>query len=466
MTVTLATLSLLSRYLGPDEFGRYQFVIAFLLLVNVSDFGISTIAVRHLSTGQRDPDELIGNVVVVRSILAAASTVIAVSVALIVGYPPEIQLAIAVASLSFPLMIASGAYTAAFAANLRMEFVALGSVVQGVVTLGGMLLVVAAGGGLIELLLAFNAGLLANSVVCWLFVRRFVRPKLSFDRDYSFTLVKQGAPLGLAVLIMTAYGRLDIIILRAFTEDSTVGFYGFAYRVVDLGFPLSFFFVGSIFPLLSAYHAERRDEEFRAMYWRAHDVLSVGAVGVITVIVMFASPIVRIIGGPEYEPAIRMMQLLVGAVALIWWSNLADHGLIAIGKQGLLLWIALMGLVVNITANLILIPPFGGNGAALSTLLTETAVLAPAAWIIARHTQEGPSFVTLGRTILVALVSAAVVYALPLHWTLELALVASLFAVGLLAMRVTTLAEIRDLLGRPAASDMRRVGGAEAGVGN
>ena len=41
MAVSLGTLSLLSRYLGPEDFGKYQFVIAFLLLVNVSDFGVA-----------------------------------------------------------------------------------------------------------------------------------------------------------------------------------------------------------------------------------------------------------------------------------------------------------------------------------------------------------------------------------------------------------------------------------------
>ncbi len=64
MAVSLGTLSLLSRYLGPEDFGKYQFVISFLLLVNVSDFGVATLAVRHLSTSERDADDLMGNVIV------------------------------------------------------------------------------------------------------------------------------------------------------------------------------------------------------------------------------------------------------------------------------------------------------------------------------------------------------------------------------------------------------------------
>ena len=62
MAIALGTLTVLARYLGPTRFGQYQLVIAFLTLVNISDLGVATIAVRHLSTTERDPDELMGNV--------------------------------------------------------------------------------------------------------------------------------------------------------------------------------------------------------------------------------------------------------------------------------------------------------------------------------------------------------------------------------------------------------------------
>jgi O-antigen/teichoic acid export membrane protein len=462
MVVSLATLSLLSRYLGPEDFGKYQFVIAFLLLVNVSDFGVATLAVRHLSTGEREPDDLMGNVLVVRSALALLSTVIAIAIALVIGYPPEITGGIAVAALSFPLMIAAGAYGATFAANLRMEYATFGNIAQAVVTLASMGAVAASGGGLIELLLAFDAGILANSLVCWFFSRRFVRARLTFDMAYSTRLLREAAPLGLAVLIITAYGRLDILLLRAFTDDESVGYYGFAYRIVDLAFPLSFFFVGSVFPLLSTYHAEGRSDEFRRLYRRAQDVLSIASIGIVTAVVLFAAPIVRIIGGADYAPALVSMQVLVGAVALIWLSNLADHGLIATGRQSALLWIAMTGLAVNVASNLVLIPMYHEEGAAVATVLTEAAVLLPAVALLARYTHEAPSVVAAARMLPIALLSALAVYALPLPWVVEVAVVAAIFGAGMFLMRVISFSEMRTLLRRSEPVKLKRL---EAGVG-
>jgi O-antigen/teichoic acid export membrane protein len=462
MAVSLATLSLLSRYLGPEDFGKYQFVIAFLLLVNVSDFGVATLAVRHLSTGEREADDLMGNVLIVRSALALLSTVIAITIALAIGYPAEITGAIAVAALSFPLMIAAGAYGATFAANLRMEYATFGNIAQAIVTLAAMGAAAAAGGGIIELLLAFNAGVLANSLVCWYFSRRFVRPRWTFDAAYSRRLLGEAAPLGLAVLIITAYGRLDVLLLRAFTDDESVGYYGFAYRIVDLAFPLSFFFVGSVFPLLSTYHADGRGDDFRRLYRRAQDVLAIASIGIVTGVVLFASPIVDVIGGSAYAPSVVSMQVLAGAVALIWYSNLADHGLIATGRQSALLWIAVGGLSVNVAANLVLIPLYHEEGAAVATVLTEAAVLIPAIVMLARYTGEAPSVLAAARMIPVSLLSALAVYALPLPWLVEALIVTAIFAGGVFLMRVVSFSEMRMLLRRSEPMKLKHV---EAGVG-
>jgi O-antigen/teichoic acid export membrane protein len=356
-----------------------------------------------------------------------------------------------IAALSFPLTIFSGSYSATFAANLRMEYATLGNIAQSVVGLGAMLLVVMTGGGLLRLIIAYDLGILANSLVCLYFAHRFVRPKFHFDLHYSRQVVREALPLGLAVLIITAYGRIDIVLLKFFTDSETVGYYSFAYRAVDLAFPLSFFFVGSLFPLLSTLHAEGNSERFRTLYQRAHDVLSFGGMVVVTNLILFSEPAVRLIGGEEYAESVRSLQVLSMAIALIWLSNLVDHGLIAIGRQGVLLWIACFGLIVNIAANVVLIPLYDKEGAAAATVLTEAAVLLPALFIMSRYIGAAPSFWVTGRLLPVAGVAGVAVYALQLPWETEVVLAAVLFGVGVALMRIFSLEEIRALLHRHPA---------------
>lgn len=448
MFVSLAALTLLSRHLGPTQFGQYQLVIAFLTLFNISDLGVATIAVRHLSTTDKEPDELMGNVLTIRTALAVASSILVVGMAWLFADQLYIKTAVMIAALSFPLTIFSGSYSATFASNLRMEYATLGNIAQSVVGLGAMILVVATDGGLLRLIIAYDLGILANSLVCLYFARRFVRPRFHFDPHYARQIIKEAMPLGLAVLVITAYGRIDIVLLKLFTDSESVGFYSFAYRSVDLAFPLSFFFVGSIFPLLSTMHRDGDIAGFRALYQRSHDLLSLGGMAIVTGLILFSEPAVRLIGGGAYAESVNSLQVLSMAIALIWVSNLVNYGLIAIEKQGALLWIALFGLVVNIASNLVLIPLYDKEGAAAATVLTEAAVLLPALVILSRYIGAAPSFWVTGRLLPVAGVAGVAVFALQLPWETEAVLVGVLFGVGVAVMRVFSISDVKTLLHR------------------
>lgn len=448
MAVSLAILTLLSRYLGPYEFGQYQLVIAFLLLVNISDLGITTIAVRHLATARRDESEIMGNIVVIRAALALTATVLAITIALAIGYSAEATRAIAVAALSFPLMLLSGSYNTIFAAKLRMEYAALANVAQSLTSLALMGFVAWSGGGLIRMLVAYDAGFLVNSLVCMYFARRFVSLSVRFDRTYAREIIVEALPLGMAVVVIAVYSRIDILLLKAFTDSESVGYYAFAYRAVDLAAPLSLMFIGSVFPLLSNHHVADERAEFRRLYQRSLDILTLLGISMLTLMILFARPLVEMVGGAQYAPAVMSLRILAMAFGLIWLSNLVDHSLIAIGRQDVLLRNACIGLVVNVGTNLFLIPMYGREGAAAATVLTEIAVLAPALIVLSGYIGGLPSFWVAWKLLPVACVAGAVVYFLKLPWFGEAAITCALLVTGVALLRVVSLAEIRMLLRR------------------
>lgn len=453
MAAALGILTLLSRYLGPYEFGQYQLVIAFLLLLNLSDFGVQTIAIRHLSTSTRDETDVMGNVLTIRVLLALVSTVLVISAALTLDYSGEATRAIAIASLSFPLNVFAGGYNVVFAAKLRMEYAVAANIAQAVVTCALMGAVALTGGGLVRMLIAYDAGFLANSVICVIFARRFIRPSLRWDPPYLRDIVRDAIPLGVAVLVISVYGRIDILLLRAFTSSESVGYYSFAYRAVDLAAPLSLLFIGSVFPLLSGHHAASERDQFRALYQRSQDILLVLGIGLLTLMILFARPLVAVVGGHEYDPAVMSLRILAMAFGLIWLSNLVDYGLVAIGRQAQLLRIAFLGLVVNLGSNLVLIPTLGRNGAAAATVLTELAVLVPGLVVLAQYLGATPSFWVASRMLPVAVVAGVVVYALNLPWFEEAAITCGVYAFGIAIMRVVSVQDVKAVFRREAPSE-------------
>ena len=468
IAASLLTLMLLSRYLGPGGYGQYQIVLAFLVITNLSDLGVNVIAVRHLTAGEREPDQIMGNVLTLRTTMALVSTFIAGVAALILGGTDrgETVIAILVASLSFPLTIAAGTYAATFQANMRMEFVALSSVTQGWVALAGMALVALSGGGLIMMLVAYNIGALASSVVAYIFVRQFITPRLAFDWRFIRRLVRDVTPLAVSALLTVGYDRLGVLLLKWFTDNESVGYYGFAFRSIDLAVPLSVLFAGSAFPIMSRSFAQGDIAAFKALYQRCHDVMSLGGMALVTVVVLFADPIVAVLGGEAYHPAATSVRVLAMAVPVLWLSVLADYGLVAAGKQNALLLLAAASLVVNLGANLALIPIYGKEGAAAATVIAEVAVLVPALFILSREIGEVPSFWVAGRLLPVAGVLALVTYELPFWWVTEALLVGALFGIAVAALRIVRMDDVRTLLRRAAPVEPTEPSPVEAGASN
>jgi len=457
MAVSLAILTLLSRYLGPYRFGQYQLVIAFLLLVNLSDLGITTIAVRHLSTARRDESEIIGNILVIRAALSLTTTVIAIIIAAVWQHSAETTKAIAVASLSFPLMLLGSSYGAIFAARLKMQYAVIGNIAQSLVSLSLMGAVAWTGGGLIRMLVAYDAGFLVNSLVSLYFARRFVRIGFRFDRAYAREIVIEALPLGMAVILIAVYSRIDTLMLRWFRDSEAVGYYTFAYRAVDLAAPLSLMFIGSIFPLLSNHHAADERVAFRRLYQRSQDVLTLLGISMLTMMILFARPLVHLVGGDLYAPSVTSLRILAMAFGLIWLSNLVDHSLIAVGRQDVLLKNAALGLVVNVGVNLVLIPTYGKEGAAAATVVTELAVLLPALAVLSRYIGGLPSFSVAWKLLPVAFVAGGVVYFLDLYWLWEAVITSGVLVAGVALFRLVSPADIRMVLRREPLDAAARV---------
>src|SRR3972149_9386949 len=57
--IGLATMFVLSRYLGVEGFGQYNYIFAFFyLFITINDFGVNTIVVREVSK-QRERERLL-----------------------------------------------------------------------------------------------------------------------------------------------------------------------------------------------------------------------------------------------------------------------------------------------------------------------------------------------------------------------------------------------------------------------
>jgi O-antigen/teichoic acid export membrane protein len=116
---------------------------------------------------------------------------------------------------------------------------------------------------------------------------------------------------------------------------------------------------------------------------------------------------------------------------------------------------ALIGLVVNVGLNLVLVPTWSYNGAALATVLTEVFVLAILARAASRIPEVGPvpwgaSTRVVGAGVVMAVVAVGLGRVVP--WPVAAASSCVVYVAGLQLLRVGGPAGLRDLLKKPVPS--------------
>ena len=88
-------------------------------------------------------------------------------------------------------------------------------------------------------------------------------------------------------------------------------------------------------------------------------------------VTIFAEPIVTILYGKEYLKAVSALRIVVWYCAFAYLGVCKNIWLICERKEKYEKWFTLLGATTNIILNLILIPKYGIEGAAVATLLTQ-----------------------------------------------------------------------------------------------
>jgi len=166
------------------------------------------------------------------------------------------------------------------------------------------------------------------------------------------------------------YYRCDILILKYLSHDAAqVGFYAAAYRFLD-AFVLLSAPVGVIcFRKLRLIWEDKR--AFYSLVFKMALVM-VGAAGIVLLLgILFGKEIVFLTFGRNYTETTRILPLLLGSLIFILPNTILTQAAIAQNRELMYAAAAGIGSLFNIGLNFILIPEFGGVGAAWATIATE-----------------------------------------------------------------------------------------------
>jgi O-antigen/teichoic acid export membrane protein len=372
--IGLVTTMVLSRYLGVERFGRFNYIFAFFyFFLSINDFGVNVIVVREASKNRERVGEIIGAMLSFKLLLAAFSIVAAWLAIWLMKFPPDLQNALFVYTLILPVM-ALQLPAVIFQVLLKMEYPSMIGIVNRVLSFLLLMIMVWFGYGLTALATALIVAETVSLILLLKYARAFVRPVYKLDPKLWKEVLRSSIPLGVMGLCVALINRVDFIMLERMTNLHQVGLYSAAYKVTNLleAFPLMI--MATIYPLMSRYAKEDPDK-LRALYKQCVLYLGVVAVPMGIGITVFAPVIIRLLFGAQFAGADRGLMVLVWYVVFVYLAIAGGNLLISMGRERVNLYILAPSALVNVGLNLLWIPTMGFVGAALSTMITFLIIL-------------------------------------------------------------------------------------------
>lgn len=389
---------IVTRGLGTVEYGYFNFAVSFVpLFLILGTWGLDVAIVRGVAADKDRLSPLVASGIAVR----AGSGAIALALAFALGVvltdnatAYATLLLVGVALLLDEVTTLLGTVFNLFERTAALSMVLL---VNRILSTLLALAAIAADADIVVVSATYLAGSTGALLVAVTFLRRWFPPIHLRDasRATATTLMRQGAPLGIAGALNMALFRVDAVLLQAMKGATAVGMYGIAYRFLD-SFLFVAYGVGQVLMPRVAKEGARSFSLVLSVVLAFYLPIAVGAL-------FTARWIVTTLFGDEFAAATDAVKWLTGAGVFYAIAYLARVSSVALGRRRQIALIAGGVLVLNVVANLIVIPDHGFNGAAAVTFFSEV-VEALALLVV-----FGP--VAKARVVLVPLAATAVMAA-------------------------------------------------------
>ncbi|MBA3874004.1 MAG: flippase, partial [Anaerolineae bacterium] len=202
------------------------------------------------------------------------------------------------------------------------------------------------------------------------------------DRKLIRGMVGEGWPLMLNHFLATIFFQIDVVIIQYFQGDTVVGQYGVAYKWVNALNVIPAFFTMALLPVMSR-QAHEDKQALKRNYGLAIKLLVSVALPVSVVFTALAFVLTGILGGSQFLPdGAIATQLMIWSIPIGWINSLTQYVLIALDLQRRISRAFVIAVSFNIISNLIFIPLYSYRAAAVTTILSELALLIPFAFLL------------------------------------------------------------------------------------
>ncbi|WP_187263696.1 flippase [Pontibacter beigongshangensis] len=371
--LTFALMVWIAKYLGPEEFGLWNYTIAFVALFSIfSTLGLDSVVIKELVQDSGKSNSILGAAFFLKFWGGLAGVLLAAGSILLVRPNEEYTLILVSLIASGFIFQSLDVVDFYFQSQLKSRFTVIarnaafliGAILKVILLLNNGELIHFVLVNLLELALTavFLAGMYTskvNSLISW-----------KIDKDIIAYLLKNNLPLTIAGMVILIYMRLDQIMLGQMVGDKAVGIYAAAVRLSEVWWFIPLIISNSLLP--SIIRAKKESiRNFHKQVQRSLDITATLGIATAILISLSSEFIINFLYDSAYAPAAPILVIHTWTSIFVFMSFASTNWFITNNMQKFMLYKTLAGAVINLVLNYLLIPFYGGLGAAISTLVAQ-----------------------------------------------------------------------------------------------
>ncbi len=407
----LATFWFLIHSLGDAGYGVLTKAITYASVFGILvDFGLTLTTAQMISEPGADEKKILGTILSIRALSGAAFLSLAPLSAFFLPTTPVERMAILCFAASFFFASFAQVLVGVFQKRLALTQATLAETANRFVAFLGVLAVWNWNLGLVAASFAFVLGGIVHVLLMVRGVQSYVPITFTFDRTIAKTLLRKSWPIGISIFFNLIYLKGDVLFMWLFgRSDLEIGYYGGAYKIIDVLTTVPTTLMGLLLPLLVSAWESRNRVLFEKRMQDGLDVLAMLGIPFAFGSAICGVAVMTLIKS-SLAPAGQILAILGPTATAVFLGSLFSYTVVAIGKQRLMTWAYAFVSTVTIAGYAIFIPNYGMWAAAAMSLVAETLIGIIAAVVVLRVTKWRPNLRLAAKTLLASIVMGLVLF--------------------------------------------------------
>ncbi|KST65814.1 flippase [Mastigocoleus testarum] len=363
----------IARHLGVEQYGLFNYAVAFVaLFASIANLGLDNIVIRQLVRDPENKTEILGTTFCLRLLGGISSALLAVVCASLLPQNDLVTIWLIAILATTTVFRAFDTIDLWFQSQVRSKYTVIAkNTAFIIVTIIKIILIT-----IQAPLLAFGGAVLAELSLAALglvIMYHFEGSSLRFWRWNLSTaqgLLKESWSLILSGLTIIIYMKIDQIMLGQIVGNGAVGIYSAAAKMSEVWYFIPTAISSSVAPKLYKFKEESETIYYRRLK-QLIKLLVVLALVIALPMTFISGSLITLLFGKSYIAAGSILAIHVWACIFVFMGIASSPWFVAEGLTHFSLRRTLAGAIINIILNFLLIPKYGGVGAAIATVISQ-----------------------------------------------------------------------------------------------